>query len=110
MSARFDNRMDWIALLGAFAVWLAHFMLLWTVSSIFPGQRIVLWIALALTIAAFATLAWLWHRRASRGFHSFGGIAIAVAALGVGFDFLPSLLDCCQSANAPATMAEIPAK
>lgn len=92
MSARFENELDWIALGGAFAIWSAHFMLAWAISSIFPGETIVLWLTLALTVAAFAALAFLWRWRKAATPASVAGLAIAIAALGVLYGSLPSLM------------------
>ena len=92
MGERFENQLDWIALGGAFAVWGAHFALAWAIGSIFPGERIVLWLTLALTAAALAALAWLWRRRRVAGVGSVAGLSIAVAGGAVLYDFLPALM------------------
>lgn len=92
MSARFDNELDWIALTGAFAIWSAHFMLAWAISSIFPGEAIVLWLTLALTAAAFAALAALWRARDVVSAASVAGLSISIAGLGVLYGFLPALM------------------
>ncbi|WP_338445114.1 hypothetical protein V5F89_07910 [Pelagerythrobacter marensis] len=92
MNPHFDNRLDWIALGGAFTVWTAHFMAAWSIGSILPGRPIVLWLTLAITIAALAALAGLWRWRRVRSPVSVAGLAIALAALGVLYDFLPALM------------------
>lgn len=92
MSAPFENDLDWRALGGAFLVWFVHFMVAWSISSIFPGQTIVLWLTLVLTLAAFAALAALWRWRKVSSVRSFAGLAIALAAVGVAYDFLPALM------------------
>lgn len=92
MSERFDNELDWVALGGAFAIWTAHFMIAWAISSVFPGEGIVLWLTLALTVAALAALALLWRRRKVATVRSVAGLAIGIAAVGVIYDFLPALM------------------
>lgn len=92
MSARFENELDWIALTGAFAIWSAHFMLAWAISSIFPDRPIVLWLTLALTIAACAALAALWRSRRVATVVSPAGLSISIAGLGVLYGFLPALM------------------
>ena len=92
MAGRFENELDWIALAGALAIWTAHFMLAWAIGSIFPGERIVLWLTLALTVAALAALAWLWRRRRVAGIGSAAGLAIGLAGVAVLYDFLPALM------------------
>lgn len=92
MAERFDNQLDWFALIGAFAIWSAHFMLAWTISSVFPGQDIVLWLTLALTVVALGGLAWLWRAREVAGIRSVAGLAIALAAVATLYDFLPALM------------------
>lgn len=92
MGGRFENELDWMALVGALAIWSAHFMVAWAISSVFPGERIVLWLTLALTGAALAALAWLWRRRKVVTAGSVAGLAIVLAALAVLYDFLPALM------------------
>ena len=92
MSERFENDLDWVTLGGAFAIWTAHFMLAWTISSTFPGKSIVLWLTLALTLAALAALAWLWRSREIERLRSFGGLSVGLATVGVLYDFLPALM------------------
>ncbi|MXO67472.1 hypothetical protein GRI72_01325 [Altererythrobacter marinus] len=92
MNPQFFNRLDWVVLGGAFAIWAAHFMLAWSISSIFPGQGIVLWLVAALTLASFGALAALWRWRKVEGAASVAGLAIVLAAAGVVYDFLPALM------------------
>ncbi|AKM07693.1 hypothetical protein [Pelagerythrobacter marensis] len=92
MNPQFFNRLDWVALGGAFAIWAAHFMIAWSISSIFPDQPIVLWLVAALTLAAFGGLAALWRWRKVEGPASVAGLAIVMAAVGVAYDFLPALM------------------
>ena len=92
MSAGFRNELDWLALGGAFTIWAAHFMIAWSISSIFPGMPIVLWLTLALTLAALGALALLWRWRKVATYRSTAGLAIAVATAGVIYDFLPALM------------------
>ncbi len=89
---RFENNLDWIALGGAFTIWTAHFMLAWTISSVFPGQSIVLWLTLALTLAALVALATLWRWRKVALAASVPSLAIGMATLGVLYNFLPALM------------------
>lgn len=93
MSGRFENELDWQVLTGALAVWFAHFMISWSISSIFPGMDIVLWLTLAATLAAIAALAALWRWRATTSIRSTSGLAIAVAGAAVAFTFAPALME-----------------
>ena len=69
MAARFSNGQDWFTAIAAMAVWAAHFMLLWTAASVFPGQPAGRWTAVALTL-----------------------LAAVIAAAGIVFDFAPALI------------------
>lgn len=88
----YRNRIDWLTPTLALAVWAAHFSLLWAASSAFPDQPTARWIAAGLTLIAGLALAWLWHRSADRSLRSVPGLGIAIAAAGIGFDFLPALV------------------
>jgi hypothetical protein len=92
MRDEFVNKLDWFTLAAAFAIWAAHFMLAWTISSVLPGERIVLWLTVALTAIALGLLALLWRRRRVVRIRSVPGLAIAMATLAVLFDFAPALL------------------
>lgn len=92
MSDRFENQLDWVALGGAFAIWAAHFMLAWSIVSIFPGKPIVVWLTLALTAVALGALASIWRKRAVASIRSVPGLAIAVAGIAVLYVFLPAVI------------------
>jgi sensor c-di-GMP phosphodiesterase-like protein len=66
-----------------------HFLVAYGAALIFPGQTIVLWVALAAFIGALAALAWLWLRKIRT---PLGSLAIAIAGLFVVYDTLPALL------------------
>jgi len=88
----FLNELDWFTITAAFTIWSVHFMLGWTVSVVFPGQSIVLWLGVAATIAALALLAWLWRARRVSSLRSVPGLAIGFATLGTIFDSMPALM------------------
>ena len=90
--AQFTNEPDWWTATMALVVWAAHFMLLWTASSVLPGQPEARWLALGLTLAAAAALARLWRRAGARSLVSVPGLAIGLAAGGVAFDALPAVI------------------
>ncbi|BBC71654.1 hypothetical protein MKP08_14090 [Erythrobacter sp. LQ02-29] len=92
MAADFHNDHDWWTATAALAVWAAHFGLAWSVSSVLPGDPVVLWITLALTLAAFAALAALWRWKRIRSIVSVAGLGIALAGVAVLWDFLPVLM------------------
>lgn len=56
MTERFTETTDWRGASWAFAVWAAHFSVLWGASSMFPGIANARWIALFATLAALAKL------------------------------------------------------
>lgn len=84
-----DQNQTWRTVLLAFAIWAAHFLVVYAASLIFPGQIAALWIALATSIAALAALAWLWWR--ARALTTLDMLAIGLAALFVVYDTLPAL-------------------
>lgn len=92
MNHDFHNRQDWKTLTLAMVVWAAHFTALWAASSIFPGQPAARWIALAFTLVAAAGLFWLWRRAGRPSVSSVAGLGLAIAALGVAYDFVPAVV------------------
>lgn len=92
MNDEFTNSLDLFTLGMAFSVWFAHFMLAWTISSIFPGEGVVLWLTLALTLVALGALGWLWRRSGQKGLRTFSVITLAIATIAVLFDFAPALM------------------
>ncbi len=92
MSSEFQTRHDWLTLATALAIWSGHFIVAWLVSIIFPGQPIARWIALALSILAFAALYLLWSRRSRPPLRSVAGLGIALSTAGVAFDTMPALV------------------
>lgn len=84
-----DQNRTWNTVLLAFAIWAAHFVAAYGAALIFPGQAIVLWIALAAFVGALVALVWLWLRRTRT---PLGTLAVALAGLFVVFDTLPALL------------------
>ncbi|QWC57018.1 hypothetical protein F7D01_07875 [Erythrobacter sp. 3-20A1M] len=92
MSTDYRNRTDWLTPLLALSVWAAHFSLLWAASSIFPGQLTARWIAAALTAIAGGIIYLLWRQAQSRALTSAPGLGLAIATLGIAFDFAPALL------------------
>lgn len=84
-----DRNRTWNTVLLAFVIWSAHFLIAYAGALIFPGESIVLWIALAAFVGALAALAWLWRRRTRT---VLGTLAIALSGLFVAFDTLPALL------------------
>lgn len=92
MTQDFRNRLDWRTLALAFTIWTAHFMAVWSVSIIFPAQAIARWIAVALTLAAFAALFAVWKRARDAQHSRWTDLAVAIAAGAVAFDTLPALI------------------
>ncbi|MXP41397.1 hypothetical protein GRI75_07045 [Altererythrobacter soli] len=84
-----DQDRTWNTVLLAFAIWSAHFLVAYGGALIFPGQAMVLWIALAAFVGALVALMWLWLRRTRT---PLGTLAVALAGLFVVFDTLPALL------------------
>ena len=88
----FRNDIDWLTPVLALALWAAHFSLLWAASSIFPDQAVARWIAVVLTVAAFALLWWLWVRGGRASVTSIPGLGIVLAGAGVAFGVLPAIV------------------
>ena len=92
MPSDFHTRHDWRTLIMALVIWSAHFTAGWTISIIFPGQPAARWIALALSVLAFAALYLLWSRKARPPVRSVAGLGIAISAVGVAFDTMPAIV------------------
>lgn len=88
----FHTRHDWRTLAVALAIWSGHFMVAWLISIIFPGQPIARWLALALSVLAFAALYLLWSRRSRPSVQSVAGLGIALSTAGVAFDTMPAII------------------
>lgn len=86
-----DQNRTWLTLFLAFAIWAAHFAAVYAAGLIFPGDTVVLWIALVAFFAAVGALAWLWWRQGSRR-TPLGSLAIGLSGLFVFYDTLPALL------------------
>jgi len=52
----YSNRLKLLTPVLALSVWAAHFLLLWSVSSVWPEQSLARWLAVALTVVAVAAL------------------------------------------------------
>lgn len=83
-----DQDRTWNTVLLAFVIWSVHFLVAYGAALIFPGERIVLWIALAAFLGALAALVWLWRRRTRT---PLGTLAVGLAGLFVVYDTLPAL-------------------
>jgi drug/metabolite transporter (DMT)-like permease len=92
MEKGFSNGQDWWTTTAAMAVWAAHFTLLWVASVVFPGHPAARWLALAFTLAAVASLAWLWHRAGRPRLKSTPGLGLAIAIGGTLFNAVPALV------------------
>lgn len=92
MSGPFSESTDWQGTAWAFAVWAAHFSALWAASSVFPGGAGARWIALAATIGACASLAWLWRKRRTGSQGSILALSIALSAFAILFGATPALI------------------
>jgi hypothetical protein len=92
MASDLSNKHDWLAPALAFSVWAAHFMLLWSASSVFPGQPAAKWIAAALTIFAYGALWWVRRRRGVVGFRSVEGLGVGIATVAVTYTTLAALI------------------
>lgn len=88
----FRNRHDWLAPTLALSIWAAHFMLLWSASSVFPGQPAARWIAAALTVAAIVALRFVRQRRGVTRLHSVEGLGIGIATVAVAYTALPAIV------------------
>lgn len=92
MTARFSNSTPWFPLTAGLAVWAAHFMLLWAVSSFFPGDPIARWIALGLTVLAAAAIALIWRRARPISPMSVSALGLGIAGAGIAFSAAPALI------------------
>lgn len=92
MSGPFSETTDWRGPVWALAIWAAHFSVLWTASSVFPGSPAARWIALAATLAACGALAFLWRERRTGGRGSILLASIALSALAILFGAAPALI------------------
>ncbi|MFD1786166.1 hypothetical protein ACFSC3_01140 [Sphingomonas floccifaciens] len=96
MPGPYSETTDWQGTAWAFAIWAAHFSLLWGASSVFPDQPPARWIALAGTLVAIGGLAILWRVRIrAKGDPRDSRIltlATGVSALAVLFGALPALV------------------
>lgn len=88
----FTNRNDWITATAALTVWFAHFMLVWCVSVIWPGQTLANAIAVLLTIGAYASLFVLWRRVRPVPLQSVAGLGLAIATMAITFSCVPALI------------------
>lgn len=91
MRDTFVNTLDWRTIVAALTIWAAHFMALWSFSSIFPGQPLARWLAAGLTVLAIAALAWLWRRKGV-ALRSIPGLGLAISVVSVLFSSLPALV------------------
>lgn len=92
MQHDFTNRLDLLTPFLALSVWAAHFMTLWGVSSVFPEQALARWIAVALTIAALATLYGIARRRPVKTMISIPGLGLALSGVATVFTALPAVI------------------
>lgn len=92
MKTDYSEPVDWKAVTLAFVVWAAHFSILWGANSIFPDAPISRWIALAVTLAALAALAWIVIMGVRGGPRTVPRLAGMVAGLSVLFGALPALI------------------
>lgn len=92
MASDLSNKHDWLAPAMAFSVWAAQFMLLWSASSVFPGQPAARWIAIVLTLLAFGALWRIRRRRGVSGFRSVEGLGLGIATVAVAYTALPALI------------------
>tara|TARA_R110002072_G_scaffold86774_4_gene195783 strand:- start:12100 stop:12378 length:279 start_codon:yes stop_codon:yes gene_type:complete len=88
----FRNHHDFRTLSAAFAIWAAHFTLLWAASITFPGEPAARWLALAFTVIALAALAWLYLRAGKPKLGSVAGLGLAIATVGTLYDSVPPLI------------------
>lgn len=57
----------WLLIVGGLIVWAAHFVAIYAIASVFPGQAIARWLVLAASAAAIgANTAILWSTSARR--------------------------------------------
>ena len=91
MDKRFSEPVDWLAVNLAFAVWAAHFSVLWGASVALPGEPGARWIALAATLAGGGALAWFWRIRSDRGPQEMPRLSYALAGIAMIFGALPAL-------------------
>ncbi len=92
MASEFTNKHDWITISLALSIWAAHFMLLWSASSIFPGHAAARWVASGLTVLAFAALWQVRRQRKISGFRSVEGLGVGIATVAVAFTAMPALI------------------
>lgn len=92
MKQHYSETTDWAGAAWALTVWAAHFTLLWTASSIWPGEAAARWAALVVTVAALGALAILWRTRVGGPRFSIPALGIAMAAAAIFFGSLPALV------------------
>lgn len=92
VAGEFVNKQDWLSPTIALTVWALHFIVLWCVSSIFPGQDLARWIALGLTVPALAALWIVWRRRKVPGFATMPGLGMGIAGVGIVYSALPAVV------------------
>lgn len=91
MKDRLDLPQNWRTLGLSFAIWAAHFAIVYGAELILPNNPAVGWIALAAALAAWLGLGLRWRRLgALRG--RISTLAMCMAALAVGYQTLPALI------------------
>ncbi|MCL6250475.1 hypothetical protein M3P36_05380 [Altererythrobacter sp. KTW20L] len=78
----------WLTFLGGLVLWAAHFVAVYGIASVWPGQALAGWLVLAVTLAALALDLWLarralaWRARAQDEFDRWlAGLAVMGYAL-----------------------------
>jgi len=92
MAHDYSNRLKLLTPVLALSVWAAHFLLLWSVSSVWPEQALARWLAVALTIVAVAALYGIMRWRAVTTVFSIPGLGLALSAFAVVFTAMPALI------------------
>ncbi len=87
----------WLLILGGLIVWAAHFVAIYAIGSVFPGQANARWLVLAATVAAIGgNLAILWRTTGPRAdaldgwICSIGRIGAALSILAVVWQTAPA--------------------
>ena len=96
MPSPYEETTDWPGTAWAFAIWAAHFSMLWAASSIFPDRAPARWIALIATTIAIGVLWGLWRARAPDQTRPRDRrilmLAVGVAAVAIVFGAVPALV------------------
>lgn len=91
MREELNLSVNWRTLTFAFVLWAAHFVISYGAELILPNDPAVRWIALVAALAAMAAIVQCWIRLGRDGSRVVK-LALAIAALAIGYQTLPALI------------------